>query len=99
MSIYQTLRSTGLPVAYGFFKQPQELPYLCYIQSGQKTLPADDTLYHTEPDYQIEYYFKDKDIEMEELIEQTLLDDGYIFDKSGDSYISDDRVFVIYYNV
>ena len=97
--IYEALTSTGMPVAYGFFKEPQQLPFLCYKQNGQTNVPADDTFIHSEQDYQIEYYFKAKDEDTEETIEQALLANGYLYEKSEDAYIEDDKVFVIYYQV
>ncbi len=99
MSMYQTLTETGLPVAYGFFKEPQKLPYICYTGAGQENFSADDTYIYSEDSWQIEYYFKHKDTTLEAAIEQALLTDGYHYEKSEDNYIEDDRVFVIYYNV
>ena len=49
--------------------------------------------------HQIEYYFAKKDEKMEAIIEQTLLDDGYIYEKSDDIFLDDEGVFLIYYHV
>lgn len=99
MTIKQVLDSTGLPCAYSHFKKVTEPRYLVYIGAGQADLEADDTKYWTQNEYQVEYYFKEKDEAAEARIEQALLDGGYLYTKSGDIFIKDENVFVIYYQV
>lgn len=97
MSIFQTLQSTGLPCAYSHFKTAQEPPYIVYIGNGQDTFQADDTHYWRENSYQVEYYFTTKNEANEAVIEQKLLDAGFIYEKSVDLYLEDQNVFLIYY--
>lgn len=99
MTIYQVLQSTGLPCAYSHFKKPQEPPYLVYLGSGQDVLEADNTHYWKNNRYQIEYYFTEKNETNEAAIEEVLLDNGLLYDKSEDVFIEDEGVFVIYYTV
>ena len=100
-SIYEVLQLTNLPCAYSHFKQSADVepPYIVYIGNGQTNFKADDTYYHTLNNYQIEYYFKEKNSYLEADIEQTLLDNGYRYDKSEDIYLEDQDVFLIYYYV
>lgn len=97
MSIYETLKKTKLPCAYSHFKKPQKPPYIVYIGSGQNSSAADNTLYWRENTYQVEYYFTSKNEAKEFEIEQTLLDNGWLFEKSEDIYLEEDDVFLIYY--
>lgn len=99
MAIFQVLQSIGLPVAYGFHSQPVAPPYLTYMGAGQDRFEADNTYYTTENRYEIEYCFKRKDPATEDLIESTLLANGYKYDKSEDTYADDEGVFIIYYDV
>lgn len=102
MTIYQILQATGLPCAYSHFKKkgsPKAPPYIVYIGAGQHTFQADDTYYEKHNGYQIEYYFTEKNEEMEETIENLLLENGYQYQKSDDTYIESEQVFVIYYTV
>ena len=99
MSIYQVLQSTGLPCAYSHFKTPQSPPYLVYIGTGQDTLEADNTHYWRNNRYQVEYYFTTKNESNEAAIENALLGNGYLYDKSEDVYIEEEGVFVIYYYI
>ena len=97
--IQQTLISTGLPCAYSHFKKPVTPPFLVYMGNGQTTFGADNTWVYTNNQYQIEYYFTEKNEANEKAIEEALLRDGFNYDKSEDSYIEDEGLFVIYYYV
>ncbi len=97
MSIYETLKKTKLPCAYSHFKKPQKPPYIVYIGNGQNSSAADNTLYWRENTYQVEYYFTSKNDAKEFEIEQTLLDNGWLFEKSEDIYLEEEDVFLIYY--
>ena len=99
MSIYSTLQSTGLPCAYSHFKTTQTPPYIVYIGNGQDVLNADNTHYWRRNTYQVEYYFTTKNESNEAAIEDALLDNGFIYEKSEDVYIEDQDVFVIYYYI
>ena len=102
MTIHETLQSTGLPCVYSHFrknKKPVTPPYIAYIGNGQRNLNADDTHYWRENTYQVEYYFIDKDEEKETAIEDALLDNGFLYDKSEDIFIEEENVFVIYYYI
>ena len=99
MTIYQTLQNTGLPCAYARFKTPQSPPYLVYIGNGQDVFDADNTHYWRNNRYQVEYYFTTKNEQNEAAIENALLGNGYLYDKSEDVYIEEEDVFVIYYYI
>lgn len=97
--IQDTLRGIGLPCAYSHFTKPVEPPFLVYLGNGQTTFGADNTWHYKNNRYQIEYYFTEKNEENEEAIEGALLSDGFNYEKSEDSYIEDEGLFVIYYYV
>ena len=99
MTIYQTLQSTGLPCAYSHFRTKIEPPFIVYIGNGQNVMDADNTHYWRENTYQVEYYFTEKNEENEAVIEDKLLENGFLYEKSGDVYIEDEGIFVIYYYI
>ncbi len=99
MTLYETLKETGLPCAYSHFHKKQDPPYVVYVGNGQETFSADNTYYYKENSYQVEYYFKQKDEEAEARIEDLLIENGYLYDKSEDVYIESEGVFVIYYYI
>ncbi len=97
--IQETLTSTGLPCAYSHFKKPVTPPFIVYLGNGQTTFGADNTWHYTNNQYQIEYYFTEKNEANEKAIEEALLRDGFNYDKSEDSFIESEGLFVIYYYV
>lgn len=99
MTIYETLQSTGLQCAYSHFRKKQTPPYIVYIGNGQDTFQADDTHYWRQNRYQIEYYFAQKNEAAETAIEDALLTNGYIYEKTEDIFLEEEGVFVIYYQV
>lgn len=108
MTLYEILTDpqTGLniPCVYSHFRDedctiPDGPPYVAYIGSGQDEFAADNTYYWKRNRYQIEYYFKTKDEAQEAVIENVLLSNGFLYDKSEDVFIEDESVFVIYYNI
>lgn len=103
MTLYEVLQSTGLPCAYSHFKDkktaPKSPPYLIYTGNGQADFAADDTYYHRRGTYTIEYYFTKKDESKEAELEDKLLENDLLYDKSGDIYIEEEDVYVIYYYV
>ena len=99
MSIYATLQSTGLPCAYSHFRTAQLPPCIVYRGNGQDVFEADNTHYWRRNTYQVEYYFTTKDESNEASIETALLGAGYLYDKSEDTYIEEQGVFVIFYYI
>ena len=99
MSIYSTLQSTGLPCAYSHFRTAQSPPCIVYRGNGQDVFEADNTHYWRRNTYQVEYYFTTKDESNEASIEEALLGSGYLYEKSEDTYIEEQGVFVIFYYI
>ena len=97
--IQETLLKTGLPCVYSHSEKRPKLPYIAYIGNGQEQFKAQNTRYYHYNTYQVEYYFKEKNEDNEAIIEETLLADGFFFDKSEDTYLEDEGVFLIYYFV
>lgn len=99
MKIYNLLKTLGIPCAYGLFKDRQTPPFIIYLGNGQNQFRADDTVYNKTELYRCEYYFNKKDEDAEAAIEDAFLSAGYMYEKSEDVYIEDERVFVIYYEI
>lgn len=89
----------GIPCAYSHFTEPQGVPYIVYIGSGQTQLDGDNGLTWRRNTYQIEYYFATKDEGAERDIEDMFLAGGWKFSKSSDSFEPSQGLFVIFYDV
>lgn len=74
-------------------------PFMVYEATGQSRFLADNTIYDKENLYRVEYYFKNKDIELEDEIEKTFLECGYIYTKSEDIHINEENISYIVYEV
>lgn len=99
MTIFEILESTGLPCSYSHFRKDQAPPYIVYIGDGQDQFDADNTHFWHDNRYQVEYYFTKKNEEAESEIENKLLENSYLYEKSEDVYIESEDVFVIYYYI
>lgn len=99
MRISEILKTLGIPVAYGSFREAVKPPFLVYLGAGQNAFEADNTFYQKTNKYRIEYYFKIKDEEQEDRIETVLLSHFNNYEKSDDTYIESDAMYVIYYDV
>lgn len=99
MNIYEVLRTVHIPVAYAKFDKPQTPPFMVYMGAGQDQFIADTTYYRKRNSYTVEYYFTKKSAANEDNLEAALLNNGYRYDKSEDTYIEDENIFVIYYTV
>lgn len=97
MSIQDVLTGTGLPVRYSHFTRAQEPPFIVYLGDGQTHAAADNRYVLKRNIYQVEYYFVKKNEEAEESIEDALETAGFLYEKSSDTYIDEQDVFVIYY--
>ena len=97
MSIQEVLTNTGLPVRYSHFTSIQEPPFIVYLGDGQTHATADNRYVMKRNIYQVEYYFTRKNEQAEEAIEDALETAGFLYDKSADTYIDEQNVFVIYY--
>ena len=99
MTVFELLETLGRPVAYGYHSEEVDLPYFCLMGAGQDVFEADTTYYLTKDRTTIEYYFKKKDPVFEADIESLLLSNGFRYTKSEDSYLEDEDVFLIYYDI
>lgn len=105
MTLYEKLKSIlDIPIIYLNFKsdenkEPIYPPFIAYMSTGQNSFLADNTIYTKENTYRLEYYFKRKNEELEDKLENMLLSLGYIYTKSEDVYINEEDVTVIYYDI
>lgn len=99
MTIFELLQTLELPVVYGRHTKRIEPPYLMVMGAGQDHFDADTTYYVTQDRYTIEYYYTEKDPDLEGRIEALLLSNGYRYEKSEDLYLDDQEVFMIYYDI
>jgi len=98
--IKEVLESTGIYTAYFEIESEIEAPYIVWRGKGQNNFIADDTFYFKMGNtYEVDYYFLEKSEDVEDMIEQTLLDAGFLYTKGEDLRDSETKEFLIIYDV
>ena len=90
------LESTGMPVAYSFFREPQDPPFLVYFEPYTNNFQADDHVYRVRPRYQVELYTQYKDPKAEENVEDVIHDLNW--DKT-ETFIDSEELFQVVYTI
>lgn len=90
------LSTTGYPVAYRYFKSPQNLPYICYRVAYSRNLAADSGVYIRSDRVQIELYTRIKDQQAEGKVEQAL--SSFFWEKT-ETYVESEKCYQIIYEI
>lgn len=94
--LHELLKTTGLPVAYRAFKTAQTPPFICYLISYSRTVPANGGVYLKIDVVHIELYTANKDISEERKLESVL--SSFFYTKSED-YINTEKIYKITYEI
>lgn len=94
---YKLLKKTGLQVSYMRNKKEIELPYLIYLGNGSINFKADNKIYNIDNTYIVEYYFKNKNENLERQIEALFNENNIIWEKTEDIFIPDENMIFIRY--
>lgn len=97
-TLYQLLKTSGLPVAYHHFAQPPTPPYIVYLFSYSSSFGADNKAYNKQPNYQVELYTTKKDPVSEKLIED-LFDEHDIYWEKTETYIDSEDLYQVLYEI
>lgn len=84
----------SIPIAFDHFKTAQNLPYLVYIIADNDNLSADNVVYHTTPQIQLELYSETKDTDNEEAVEDII---GSFFYEKNEGYLTDEQMYMVTY--
>lgn len=86
----------GIPYAYGMFKKPIEPPHLVAIQVASENFMADNLVYKRNISIQLDYTYINKNLEMQNKIEDIILGD-IAWNKSDETYLKDEDVWQVSY--
>lgn len=98
VTLFNLLKSTGLPVAYHHFVSPPAPPYIVYLFSYSSNFGADNRVYSQQPNYQVELYTTEKDPVSEKLIED-LFDEHDIYWEKSETYIESEGLYQVLYEI
>lgn len=88
--------SQGFQYAYGVFKNPVEPPHLIAICRDTDNFMADNKVYSKDIPVQLDYTYINKDIEMQNKIENVILGD-IAWNKTEETYLSDEQIWQVSY--
>lgn len=88
--------TAGFQYAYGAFKNPTEPPHLVAIMQDTNNFMAENRVYYKDMPIKLDYTYIDKDIEMQNKIENEILSD-VAWNKSDETYLSDEEVWQVSY--
>ena len=97
-TLFQLLKTTGLPVAYHHFTSPPSPPYVVYLFSYSSNFGADNKVYDAAKNFQVELYTKTKDLASEKLIEDALNGADVYWEKT-ETYIESEGLYQVLYEI
>ena len=97
-TLFQLLKTTGLPVAYHHFTSPPTPPYIVYLFSYNSNFGADNKVYDAAKNFQVELYTKTKDLASEKLIEDALNGADVYWEKT-ETYIESEGLYQVLYEI
>ena len=98
VTLFNLLKSTGLPVAYHHFTSPPSPPYIVYLFAYSSNFGADNKVHSQADNYQVELYTKTKDPAAETLIED-LFDANEIYWEKTETYIESESLYQVLYEI
>jgi len=98
--INEMMMETGLPFAYHHFAEGEspDPPFALFLSLGENTFGADNLMYHSFKQLDIELYTDRKSPEMEQIIEDVLTEHHIFYEKS-EIWIESERLYEVLYEV
>lgn len=86
----------GFQYAYGQFKEKTDPPHLVAISIATDNFMADNKVYKKRTPIKLDYTYIDKDVEMQNKIEDEILSD-IAWNRTDETYLSDEEVWQVSY--
>lgn len=96
--INEMMQEIGLPFAYHHFAEGESPnpPFLLFLSPGEHTFSADNLMYHSFKQLDIELYTDEKSPETEERVED-ILRQHYIFYNKSEVWIESEKLYEVLY--
>lgn len=98
IELHELLQGIGLPLTYRKFTNPPNLPYIVYLFESSDNFGADNIVFHTSNNFQVELYSDIKDLANEDKIEKLLTDNEIYWEKS-ETYIDSEEMYQVIYEI
>ena len=86
----------GFQYAYGAFQESVKPPHLIAICRDTDNFMADNKVYSKKTPIQLDYTYIDKDVEMQNKIENEILSE-IAWNKTEETYLSDEKIWQVSY--
>lgn len=96
IKLVKMLNTLPMPTAHVVFIEPQEAPYLIYLDSEYENIAANSKNVNRKSLIQLELYTKLNQTEKYENLVETLLNDFTTYEKSR-SFIASEQLCITYY--
>lgn len=89
----ELIASLGLPLSYYQFHESVPTPFLIYYNPAQTSISADNKVIANKKEILLELYFVEKDLALEEKIEDLLNENEIYYSDVDEIYIETEGVF------
>lgn len=98
--VYALLKRSGLDVGYYQWEEKDvpALPYILYYFPNMDPEAADNANYAAIYQLNVELYTKNKDFELEAILDKVLTDGGMVYRKE-ETYINSERMYEVLYTM
>lgn len=98
--INEMMMEVGLPFAYHHFAEGESpnLPFLLFLSPGENTFSADNLMYHSFKQLNIELYTDVKSPETERRVEEVLLQHNIYYTKT-EVWIESEKLYEVLYTM
>lgn len=99
-SLYEGLKNTtNLQVAYDYFDEPPNLPFIAYVEAKKDRFIADNKVYFKNRVFRIELYYEEQDYELEDKLENYFDSIGRVWEDYEAIYIQEEKMYVKAYYI
>ena len=98
--IYEMMQEIGLPFAYHHFAEGESPnpPFVLFLSPGEDTFSADNLMYHSFKQLNVELYTDEKSPETEQRVEEVLLQHNLYYTKT-EAWIESEKLYEILYEL
>lgn len=94
-----SLETLGFPVGYGSFEEATDPPCIVLMDMGNDDLIADNEIFVSMKDINVELYFRYKDTQLENDLETKLKQLGFVHKSYGDTWIQSEEMYQRIYEI
>lgn len=92
-------KDNGIAVAFSHFTEAVTPPYMVYLVPATDNFNADNIVYQVVRELEVELYTRENTLQTESLLENAMTSSGFAWDKTSQTWIDEDKVFMSVYTL